>query len=287
MPSFLNLDGLALKTDQGKWKRTAEAVARDVLRPNAEKVDREGCFPVENIRALGKAGLLGLLVPKELGGPGGNIVTAVVVTEAIAKGCAATAMAYHMHQTTVPTMCAAAMPNQVDKFIAPIVRGEWLGAFAMSEPGSGNKIWHMDSYARRDGDDYIIDSFKSFCTSAGFADFYLVPTRADADSTSNDLSLFFIPGTDENIKPIGTWDGMGLSVRTLAITAKPNASPAGASSQNSSPPASMSCRTSTALRTTTGLILEFFLRVLFGPNRPVAGFTPPPGLVPASICPWR
>src|SRR4029077_6871229 len=66
---------------------------------------------------------------------------------------------------------------------------------------------------------------------------------------------------------------MGLSVRTLAITAKPNASRAGASSQNSSPPALMYCRTSTALRATTGLILEFFLRLLFGPNSPVDAST--------------
>ena len=65
MARFLNLDGLALNTEQGKWKRTAEAVARDTIRPNAERIDREGCFPVENIRALGEAGLLGLLVPKE------------------------------------------------------------------------------------------------------------------------------------------------------------------------------------------------------------------------------
>jgi len=210
MPSFLNLDGLALTTEQGKWKRTAERVARDVIKPNAEQVDREARFPTENIRALGEAGLLGLLVPKEYGGAGETFVTAVVVTEAIAKACAATAMSYHMHQTTIPLMCAAANDEQVKRLISPIAKGEWLGAFAMTEPGSGNKIWHMDSYARQDGEDLIIDSFKSFCTSAGHADYYLVPVRADSESTPHDLSLVLIIGTDENIKPIGVWDGMGL-----------------------------------------------------------------------------
>ena len=75
-----------------------------------------------------------------------------MVTEAIAKGCAATAMAYHMHQTTIPVMCAMAAPEQIEPIIAPIGRSEWLGAFAMSEPGSGNKIWHMDSFAEPNGD---------------------------------------------------------------------------------------------------------------------------------------
>jgi len=175
MPAFLNLDGLALSTSQGKWKRTADSVAREVLRPNAEQVDREGTFPTSNLRALGKAGLLGLQVPKEMGGAGENILTDVLVTEALAKGCPSTAMAYHMHQSAIPFLCATASPQQVDAFLKPIVNGDWFGAFAMSETGSGNKIWHMDSFARRHNSGYVIDSFKSFCTSSGEADFYLVP----------------------------------------------------------------------------------------------------------------
>ncbi len=210
MANFLNLDGLALSTKQGKWKRVAEKVAQEVLLPNAERVDREGVFPKENIRALGEAGLLGLLVPEEQGGPGENTVTAVAVTEAIAKACSATAMCYHMHQTTLPVMCASANERQVEELLAPIVAGKWLGAFAMSEPGSGNKIWHMDSHAREDGDEFVVDSFKSFCTSSGHADYYLVPVRANAESTAHELSLFLIRGDDPCIKPIGEWDGMGL-----------------------------------------------------------------------------
>ena len=211
MGNFLNLEGLALNQSQGKWKRTAEAVAREVLRPNADRVDREAVFPRENIKALRDGGLLGLLVDKEYGGPGESIVTAVVVTETIAKGCAATAMAYHMHQTTIPVMCAMATPDQVDRYISPIARSEWLGAFAMSEPGSGNKIWHMDSFAVPEDDDtYVIDSLKSFCTSSGFADYYLVPVRAEQGASHNDLSLFLIEGDDPNIVCIGEWDGMGL-----------------------------------------------------------------------------
>jgi alkylation response protein AidB-like acyl-CoA dehydrogenase len=210
MPNFLNLDGLALTTNQGKWKRAAEKVAEELIRPNAERVDRDGEFPKENIRAMGEAGLLGLLVPKEYGGAGESLVTAAVVTEVVAKACAATAMVYHMHQTTIPLMCATASPEQVETFLGPVVRGEYLGAFAMTEPGSGNKIWHMDSFGRQEGDDFILDSFKSFCTSAGYADYYLVPVRADSESSPHDLSVFLVLGNDPNIKPIGVWDGMGL-----------------------------------------------------------------------------
>src|ERR1041384_5892002 len=111
MAAFLNLDGLALTTSQGKGKRTADAVVRDVVKSNAERVDREGTFPAENIRALADAGLLSLQIPVEQGGAGESILTSVLVTEAIAKGCAATAMVYHMHQTALPLICAVATPE--------------------------------------------------------------------------------------------------------------------------------------------------------------------------------
>ena len=147
MPNALNLEGIALTTEQGQWRRAADQVARDVLAPHAADVDRFGEFPHEGISALREAKLLGLMVPEELGGPGGSIVTGMLVTEALAKGCASTAMCYAMHQSTVPLICSLVDDDQAERFVEPILSGEWLGAFAMSEPGSGNRIWHMDSHA--------------------------------------------------------------------------------------------------------------------------------------------
>lgn len=210
MPGFLNLNGLSLNTEQGKWRRTAQAVAAEILAPRAAEVDATASFPKDNMRALGDAGLLSLLVPKEYGGAGQDIVAAVAVTEALAKGCASTAMAYQMHQSTIPLMTALVDEAQAERIFRPISQGKSFGAFAMSEPGSGNRIWHMDSFAVRDGDHYVIDSMKSFCTSSGEADFYLLPVRSREGATKNDLSLFFIEGDTPNIKPIGEWDAMGL-----------------------------------------------------------------------------
>ncbi|MBJ6762571.1 acyl-CoA/acyl-ACP dehydrogenase [Myxococcaceae bacterium JPH2] len=210
MGSFLNLDGLALSAEQGKWKRRAEGVAREILRAHAARVDQDASFPRESIRALGEAGILGMGLPKEWGGGGQNIFTSIVVTEQLAKACAATAMCFHMHQSTLPLLMATATPEQVETFLKPVAMGKALGAYAMSEPGSGNRIWHMDSHAEREGDEYVIDSYKSFCTSAGHADFYLLPVRSGPGLKPNDLSLFFVPGDTPNIKPVGVWDGMGL-----------------------------------------------------------------------------
>jgi alkylation response protein AidB-like acyl-CoA dehydrogenase len=210
MPNALNLEGIALNKDQGKWRRVAEKVAADVLAPNSAEVDRAGRFPTEGIDAIKRSGLLGLLVPTERGGPGGDIVTGMLVTEALAKGCASTAMCYAMHQSTVPLMAALVDDEQADAFLGPLLRGETLGGFAMSEPGSGNRIWHMDSFAVANGGDFLVDSFKSFATSSGYADYYLLPTRASSEVGPTDLSVFYVDGRDPNIEPKGVWDGMGL-----------------------------------------------------------------------------
>src|ERR1041384_6849156 len=206
----LNLKGIAIEKEEADWKRVAHRLSTEVLTPNAGQIDREGLFPTGNIKALGEAGLMGLTVAKEKGGPGGTVKSLALVIEELAQGCASTVMCYTMHMSGLLVIAALVEGRQVEQFLKPIIDGERLNSFAMSEPGSGNRLWHMDSYAQKDGDDYIIDSLKSFATSAGHADSYLVPVRANAEVGPNDLSLFLIDGKDENIKPIGKWDGLGI-----------------------------------------------------------------------------
>ena len=206
----LNLKGIAIEKEEADWKRVAHRLSTEVLAPNAGQIDRERLFPTGNIKALGEAGLMGLTVAKEKGGPGGTVKSLALVIEELAQGCASTAMCYTMHMSGLLVIAALVEGRQVEQFLKPIIDGERLNSFAMSEPGSGNRLWHMDSYAQKDGDDYIIDSFKSFATSAGYADSYLVPVRANSEVGPNDLSLFLIDGKDENIKPIGKWDGLGI-----------------------------------------------------------------------------
>jgi len=206
----LNLKGIAIEKEEADWKRVAHRLSTEVLAPNAGQIDRESLFPAGNIKALGEAGLMGLTVAKEKGGPGGTVKSLALVIEELAQGCASTAMCYTMHMSGLLVIAALVEGRQVEQFLKPIIDGERLNSFAMSEPGSGNRLWHMDSYAQKDGDDYIIDSFKSFATSAGYADSYLVPVRANSEVGPNDLSLFLIDGKDENIKPIGKWDGLGI-----------------------------------------------------------------------------
>lgn len=209
MPNVLNLDGIALTSTQGKLKRKVELLAREKLAPRAAEVDRLGAFPRHGVEAMAEAGLLGLSLGEDVGGLGQPILTAVMVVEQLAIGCSSTAMVYVMHLSTLPLLDVCCSGEQRQHLLRRITQGQ-LAGFAMSEPGSGTRIWHMDSYAVRDGDDYILNTFKSFCTSAGQADFYLVPLRSSPDVDTSDISIFWVDGRDPGVQPQGTWDGMGM-----------------------------------------------------------------------------
>ncbi|MSQ15733.1 MAG: acyl-CoA dehydrogenase family protein, partial [Dehalococcoidia bacterium] len=86
-----------LTVEQSKLQSIATRIAQEHLRPRAAEIDHEARFPVENIQEVGRAGLLGLTIPKEHGGLGADMLATVLVIEALAQECASTAMCFKMH----------------------------------------------------------------------------------------------------------------------------------------------------------------------------------------------
>ena len=201
---------LDLTADQKRWRDRAREISRDVLAPNAAAIDTESRFPRENLNALGEAGILGLMVSQDHGGPGADLLTLVLVNEELGRGCASTAMCCHMHLAATSLIAAVAEGDQVERFVEPILRGKHISTYAISEPGSGSRWWHMVSHLERQDGGYHLDSFKSFATSAGEADSYIVPVRASSSSPHHEYTLLLVDRAIENVKPVGTWDAMGL-----------------------------------------------------------------------------
>lgn len=204
------LNNIAVSYENGKWKKLASKLSKEVLLKEANQVDRDGCFPKESIEALSKSGLLSIGVPVGMGGVGGDISTSTLVVEELAKGCPSTAMSYLMHISILPLLVRLATPEQKELLIRPIAEGKWLGSYSMSEKGSGSRLWHMDSYAVKKDNGYEVDSFKSFATSSGHCQFYLLAVKSSQESVSNELNIFMVDANDPNIKTIGSWDAMGL-----------------------------------------------------------------------------
>src|SRR5947207_212302 len=177
-----------LNDEQQRIAATAAAVAERELAPRAAGVDRDAAFPQDSIAALGANGLLGLTVPKAQGGLGQGLRTAVAVIDEVAQRCASTAMVYLMHLCGVA--CYAAAPDKTAPLLEAAAAGRHLSTLAFSEKGSRSHFWAPVSRASGSGNGAVsISARKSFVTSAGHADGYVVSTqfaRGSADATRAD-----------------------------------------------------------------------------------------------------
>jgi alkylation response protein AidB-like acyl-CoA dehydrogenase len=205
-------------TVQSELITIAEAIARDVLRPNAEAIDRTRTFPRANLDALGKAGLLGLWIPPSAGGAGITSATFVRVMEALGSACASTGMCFLMHSTAAAILGKVATKEQVDRLLRPIVAGNLLVTLAQSERANGSNFFVPGIRAEASGSEYVLDGVKSFVTNGGHADGYLVLTQAAQDPAK--MTMFFVEKTRAGVSFQGEWDGMGMagnSSITLAL----------------------------------------------------------------------
>lgn len=180
----------------------------EVIRPNADRNDREGRFPRENLNALATAGWNGVLVPQELDGLGLDHVSFAIAAEEIANADASTGLIYVMHVSAAQTIYLFGTDEQKQRWITPARRGA-LGTFSTSEKATGGHFWYSASQAKRQGADYLLDLEKSFTTSAGHASYYVLSTRSPEAHTHADFTWFIVDGKSPGIRA-GQWDALGV-----------------------------------------------------------------------------
>jgi alkylation response protein AidB-like acyl-CoA dehydrogenase len=196
----------------------ASRIAGD-MRARAAGYDRDGSFPVEDFGQLREAGLLGLMVPKRLGGAGAGFADYAEVAMQLGAGNGATALVFNMHASVTGALAlvSAAMADALgvpdsfftmrDRVLAAAAAGA-LYAVAMSERGAGSRLSQLaTSYTRVDGG-FRIRGSKTFCSGAGHADGYLVAARA-VDYPDR-VSQFLLPATTPGITVEQTWDALGM-----------------------------------------------------------------------------
>jgi alkylation response protein AidB-like acyl-CoA dehydrogenase len=193
-----------------KWVDKAEGVACEILARNAEDVDRQGRWPGESLDALGKSGLFGLTVPAASGGAGEGPRTFAAVTRLLAEQCASTAMIYLMHVCATQVIVNSKVFPAREALLRDIAAGRHLSTLAFSEKGSRSHFWAPVSQAVARGDDHQLSAEKSWVTSAGRADGYVVSTRAAGSTDPLALSLYFLPKDTAGLSVCGSWDGLGL-----------------------------------------------------------------------------
>jgi len=188
-----------------------EKLAKELLAPGADEIDRARRFPRRNIQEFGRSGLLGLVVPLEFGGAGAGIPEMAQVLERMAQACASTAMVTLMHYCGTAVIAAKGSAVLKQTLLPAIAGGEYLTTLAFSEAGSGGHFYTPVSEVKRNGHGLRLSARKTFVTSAGEADSYVVSTRKANASGPTDLDLYLVAKGAKGLEVGRPFEGLGLA----------------------------------------------------------------------------
>ena len=203
-----------LTNEQREWAARAADIAQRELAPRAAETDRTGTFPSEGLEALKREGFWGLRVSREHGGLEEDLLTTVLITEALAKRCASTSLCYKMHLEASELVARICTPDQADRLVRPIVSGEAFYTVAGSEvAGRGGAFAPsnaMSSVTPID-DGYRVENIrKSYVTSAGFATHHFFLCRVGKDTTPDKVSILIVERDKIDWKIDEPWNGLGM-----------------------------------------------------------------------------
>ena len=180
-----------------------------ILDQEARRTDAEGVWPERSIRTLAQHGLLGLTLPSSDSGQGAGMRQFAEVTEKIAAHCASTAMIYLMHVCAAQVIAASQSPRRAE-LVKQMATGKAVATLAFSEKGSRSHFWAPVSRASRNSRGTILNCDKSFVTSAGHADYYVVSSGAIDAKTAVDSTLYLVEKDAAGVEWTGAWNGVGL-----------------------------------------------------------------------------
>lgn len=187
----------------------ARAVARRCLAPRAAAYDRTAEFPAENIADLAEAGLLGLLVPREHGGLGSDLVGYGLAVAELAEACGSTALVFAMH-CGATRLLSASRDQAARDALAGVVEHGKLIAWGFSEPGTGGNVLKPQLRAEASDTGFTLSGTKAFCTGAGHTDYYLINTASGEPEFRRGQSMFLLPADTMGLTVKETWDAMGM-----------------------------------------------------------------------------
>jgi alkylation response protein AidB-like acyl-CoA dehydrogenase len=190
------------------------------LRPEADAAEREGRFPREAFRVLGRSGLLGLPYPERWGGGGQPYEVYLQVVEELAQAWLTVGLGVSVHTLTCLPLAGFGTEEQRDKWLPEMLGGELLGAYCLSEPQSGSDAAALATAAAADGGGYRIDGVKAWVSHAGQADFYTVFARTSGSPEGRDrargISCLHVPASTGGVSAAPAEHKMGMRASVTA-----------------------------------------------------------------------
>ncbi|WP_097028336.1 acyl-CoA dehydrogenase [Clostridium peptidivorans] len=181
-----------LTREQEMIVKVVREFAENEVGPIAAEIDETQEFPRENVKKMAELNMMGIPFSKEYGGAGGDFLTFMMCLEEIAKKCAATTAMLAVHTIPCWLLTNFGTEAQKRKYLTPLLKGEHLGAFALTEPNAGTDSASQTSVAYLDGDHYVLNGQKCFITNGGEADTYLVFAMTDKSKGNKGITGFII-----------------------------------------------------------------------------------------------
>ena len=203
----------ALPDEHRMIRDTVRDFCEAEIEPIAQEIEDEHRFPEEVFDALADLDLMGVPVAEEYGGAGGNYLMYALVAEELGRVSGSIGLSFVAHTSLASKPIEAfGTEEQKEQWLRPLATGEYVGAWALTEPGSGSDASNMQTTAEKEGDKYVIDGTKQFITNATVAGSVLVKAVTDPEAGYDGISTFIVdPTEDDGFEVTTVWDKMGLN----------------------------------------------------------------------------
>ncbi len=188
--------------EQKILKKMVRDFAEKEIKPHVMEWDEAQTFPKELFHKMGELGFLGVVIPEEYGGAGYGYVEYAIIVEELSRIDGSIGLGVAAHNS----LCTSHIymfgnEEQKQKYLVPLAKGEAIGAWGLTEPGSGSDAGALKSTAKKQGDYYILNGTKQFITHGTYGDVYVVMARTNPEAGKHGISAFILDKSIEGFRP--------------------------------------------------------------------------------------
>lgn len=205
-----------LSDQQIMVRDVARGVATDTIAPTAAERDRTAAWPHAELKALASLGFMGMLPSEQYGGSNAGFLSYCLAFEEIAAADAGVGTIFHVHNTTAYTIGLHGTEAQKQKYLPPMLRGEKIGAFLLTEPQAGSDTSAFRATAHRDGDHYVLNGTKQFISNGSEAGMTIVLARTDPHAGRKGFTTFLVDPTSPGYNIARVEDKLGQRTAHIA-----------------------------------------------------------------------
>jgi len=174
-------------------RQSARDFAETQIKPMVMVWDEDQTFPLDLFKKLGEHGFMGILVPEQYQGSGLGYQEYITILDEISKVCGSIGLSVAAHNSLCTNhILSFANESQKQQYLPKLATGEWIGAWGLTETGSGSDAGGLSTVAKKDGDYYILNGSKNFITHAISAQVSVVIARTGEKGDSHGMTTFII-----------------------------------------------------------------------------------------------